>query len=160
MCSCSSSSRTDAIFGEHANTQKRLGIPVLVGEWGGYSEGDEWYPHIYHLLKFFDDRKWSNTYWAFHEGLIGDGVMDILNRPYPRAVTGEIKAYNHDREANKFTLSYEQTAAFDVKSIIYVPSEPKAVECDGEYEIVPCEFGGYTVEIKTETGLHEVVISL
>ncbi|MBR2957165.1 MAG: cellulase family glycosylhydrolase, partial [Clostridia bacterium] len=64
-----SSSRTDAIFGEHENTQKRLGVPVLVGEWGGYSEGNEWYPHVHHLLRFFDDRKWSNTYWCFHEGL-------------------------------------------------------------------------------------------
>ncbi len=155
-----SSSRTDAIFGEHANTQKRLGIPVLVGEWGGYSEGTEWYPHIYHLLNFFDERKWSNTYWAFHEGLIGDGVMEILNRPYPRAVTGEIKAYRHDREANTFTLSYEQNSAFDVKTVIYVPAQPKAVECDGEYEVVPCAYGGYTVEISTDIGTHEAVISL
>ena len=153
-----SSSRTDAIFGEHANSQKRLGIPVLVGEWGGYSEGTEWYPHVHHLLKFFDDRKWSNTYWAFHEGLIGDGIMDELHRPYPRAVTGEIKAYRHDRKENTFTLTYEQTKAFDVKTIIYLPANPAEVTCTGEYELVPCTHGGYTLEIKTDIGSHEVKV--
>ncbi len=155
-----SSSRTDAIFGEHENSQKRLGIPVLVGEWGGYSEGTEWYPHVHHLLKFFDDRKWSNTYWAFHEGLIGDGIMKELNRPYPRAVTGEIKAYCHNRKENTFTLAYEQTKEFDAKTIVYLPSEPKSVGCSGEYEILPCTYGGYTLEIATAIGSHELKIEL
>lgn len=153
-----SSSRTDAIFGEHENSQTRLGVPVLVGEWGGYSEGTEWYPHVHHLLKFFDDRKWSNTYWAFHEGLIGDGIMNVLNRPYPRAVTGEIKAYRHDRKENAFTLTYEQDKEFDTKTVVYLPSEPQSVDCTGEYELLPCEFGGYTLEIKTKIGSHEVKV--
>ncbi len=155
-----SSSRTDAIFGEHENTQKRLGIPVIVGEWGGYSEGDEWYPHIHHLLRFFDDRKWSNTYWAFHEGLIGDPLMDELNRPYPRAVTGEITAYRHDRSQNTFSLSYNQEKEYDGKTVIYLPAQPKTVECDGGYEIKPLEYGGVELEIKTDTGSHEIKVML
>ena len=154
-----SSSRTDAIFGEHHNTQKRLGIPVLVGEWGGYSEGTEWYPHIHHLLKFFDDRKWSNTYWAFHEGLINDGIMNELNRPYPSAVTGEIKAYCHDRKENTFTLTYEQTKDFETKTVVYLHSEPKEIVCTGEYELVPCTYGGFTLEIKTSVGSHELKVT-
>ncbi len=151
-----SSSRTDAIFGEHENTQKRLGIPVIVGEWGGYSEGNEWYPHIHHLLRFFDDRKWSNTYWAFHEGLIGDPLMDELNRPYPRAVTGEIIAYRHDRKENSFTLSYNQEKEYEGETVIYLPAQPSNVECDGEYEIKPLEYGGVELCIKTTVGKHEV----
>ena len=155
-----SSSRTDAIFSEHENSQNRLGIPVLVGEWGGYSEGTEWYPHLHHLLRFFDDRKWSNTYWAFHEGLIGDGVMDVLCRPYPRAVTGEIKTYRHNRADNTFTLTYEQTKEFDVKTVVYLPTEPVSIECTGEYELIPCEYGGFTLEVKTEIGSHEIKVKL
>ena len=151
-----SSSRTDTIFGEHANTQSRLGVPVIVGEWGGYSVGNEWYPHVHHLLKFFDDRKWSNTYWAFHEGMLGDPLMDELNRPYPRAVTGEIKAYHHDRKANTFTFEYEQKAEFDCETIVYLPREPKTVECSGEYKIKALTYGGYELRIKTATGRHRV----
>ena len=155
-----SSSRTDAIFGEHENTQKRLGIPVLVGEWGGYSEGNEWYPHVHHLLRFFDDRKWSNTYWAFHEGLIGDPLMNELNRPYPRAVTGEILSYRHNRENNCFTLAYKQDKEFDSSTLIYLPSEPETVECDGEYEVKPLEYGGCELELKTGVGEHRVFVQL
>ena len=155
-----SASRTDAIFGEHENTQKRLGLPVIVGEWGGYSEGNEWYPHVHHLLRFFDDRKWSNTYWAFHEGMLGDPLMDELNRPYPRAVTGEIISYRHDRKENTFTLTYSQEKEYEGKTVVYLPREPKKVECDGEYEIKPLEYGGVLLEIKTGTGRHEIKVEL
>ncbi len=151
-----SSSRTDAIFGQPEDTQNRLDIPVLVGEWGGYSEGNEWYPHVHHLLKFFDDRKWSNTYWAYYEGLIGDPLMDELNRPYPRAVTGEIKEYCHDRKANTFTLSYEQAADFDSETVVYLPSEPKNIECSGEYKVEALTYGGYELRIKTAPGSHSL----
>lgn len=155
-----SSSRTDAIFGEHENTQKRLGIPVIVGEWGGYSEGNEWYPHIHHLLRFFDDRKWSNTYWAFHEGLIGNPLMEELNRPYPRAVTGEIIAYRHDRKENTFTLSYKQENAVDCSTLIYLPAEPVSVECSGKYELKPLEYGGFELEVRTDCGTNEIRVRL
>lgn len=155
-----SSSRTDAIFGEHENTQKRLGIPVLVGEWGGFSEGNEWYPHVHHLLRFFDDRKWSNTYWAFHEGLIGDPLMNELNRPYPRAVTGEILSYRHNRENNCFTLIYKQDKEFESATICYLPCEPKEVECEGEYEVRALEHGGCELAIKTGVGEHRIFVQL
>ena len=85
--------------------------------------------------------------------------MDELHRPYPRAVTGEIKAYRHDRKENTFTLTYEQTKAFDTKTIIYLPANPAEVICTGEYELVPCTYGGYTLEIKTDIGSHEVKVN-
>ena len=155
-----SSSRTDAIFGEHENTQKRLEIPVMVGEWGGYSEGTDWYPHVHHLLKFFDDRKWSNTYWAYYEGLIGDGILDQLCRPYPRAVTGSISAYCHDRENSTFTLTYEQDREYECSTVVFLPVEPKSVECTGEYEIKPLEYGGCELVVKTGVGSHSIKVEL
>ncbi len=151
-----SSSRTDAIFGEPEKVQSRLNVPVMVGEWGGYSEGNEWYPHVHHLLKFFDDRKWSNCYWAFHGGMLGDPLMDELNRPYPRAVTGEITAFCHDRKANTFTLSYEQKAQFDCETVVYLPTQPAEITASGEYEIKPLEFGGFELRVKSPIGTNKI----
>ena len=47
-------SRVGMIFDEHRNTQVRLGVPCVVGEWGSCAEGDGWYPHIRFLQDKFD----------------------------------------------------------------------------------------------------------
>ncbi len=153
-------SRIDAIFNTHAQVQERLNVPVLVGEWGGMGEGTDWFPHIQHLLDFFDEHRWSQTYWQFDRSLIHQPIMAQLNRPYPRAVTGVIEQYRHDRKANTFTLSYQQEQTFDVPTVLYLPAEPKTVETDGTYAVKPNSYGGYLCEIQTDPGHHEVKITL
>lgn len=155
-----SSSRTDAIFNEHANTQQRLNVPVIVGEWGGFSEGKDWYPHIHHLLKFFDNHKWSSTYWAFGEWMFNDPFMAELCRPFPIAVTGEIEAYRHDRQNNTFTLTYRQGRDYSTPTLVYLPKAPTAVTCTGEYKINMNESGSCTLEMLTGVGEHSLRVEL
>ena len=153
-------SRVDAIFSVHAETQDRLNVPVLVGEWGGASEGTDWLPHIQYLLDFFDAHRWSQTYWCFNKGLLKEPIMQQLNRPAPRAVTGVIESYRHDRAANTFTLCFRQDKSFDAPTVIYTPREPKAVHTDGSCAIKPHFGSGCLIEITTDPGKHEVVIEL
>lgn len=155
-----SNSRVDAIFGTHAETQERLNVPVLVGEWGGASEGTDWLPHIQYLLDFFDAHRWSQTYWCFTEGLLNEPIMQQLNRPAPRAVTGTIERYCHDRKANTFTLVYDQAQPFDAPTVIYTPQQPKAVHTDGTVAVKPNFGSGCLIEIVTEPERHEVLIEL
>ena len=155
-----SNSRVDAIFSAHADTQERLNVPVLVGEWGGASEGTDWLPHIQYLLDFFDAHRWSQTYWHFDKNLLKEPIMQQLNRPAPRAVTGTIESYRHDRTTNTFTLIYRQEKAFDAPTVIYAPQEPKAVHTDGTFAIKPNGGSGVLIEITTDPGRHEVKIEL
>lgn len=155
-------SRIDAIFGEHAAVQQRLEAPVMVGEWGGHYGGDTlWHPHLHHILRFFDEHKWSNTYWCFYEGLMGDPVIDLLDRPYPQAVSGNIERYEHSREDNSFTLEYRQDDFFAEPTLVYLPSLPKAVSCTGDYKINLREHGnGCVLEMRTGTGKHSLRVEL
>ncbi len=157
-----SNDRVGSIFAEHKNAQERLGVPVIVGEWGGYSEGNEWFPHVEFLLDLFDSYKWSYTYWAYFKELLDDDnelFNNVLTRPYPRAVTGEIESYRHNRDENSFTLTYNQSEEFSVPTEILAHKPVKSVSVDGEYKIVPIENSKCSiVEITTDIGEHTVKI--
>ena len=155
-----SDDRVGSIFAEHKRSQERLDVPVIVGEWGGFSEGNEWFPHVKFLLKLFDSNKWSNTYWAhFIELRETELFNDVLTRPYPRAVTGEIVSYCHNREEESFTLTYNQDKVYDAPTEIFAHKEIKSIETDGEYTVTPIENSpGSVVTLTTAPGEHTIKI--
>ncbi|MDY3088106.1 MAG: cellulase family glycosylhydrolase [Oscillospiraceae bacterium] len=151
-----SNDRVGSIFAEHRRSQQRLGVPVIVGEWGGFTEGDEWFPHIEFLLDLFDSYKWSNTYWCYFGGFTDTEVYKkVLTRPHPVAVTGEIESYGYDRENKEFHLSFVQLEETKAKTEIFVPSVPKYAELDGE-EIAIKRKGIF--RISTAPGEHKIKI--
>lgn len=151
-------SRVGFIFDQHRKTQERLGIPVLVGEWGGNAEGTEWFPHVEFLLRKFDSYKWSNTYWCYVDGLLERELMSVLSRPYPKAVTGLIDSYIYDKDAKTFTLKYTQDKVYDAPTVIYSPYKCMGVETDGKYEIKPLG-NSYEIVINTKKGEHTVKLA-
>lgn len=130
-----SNKRVDVIFAEHKRTQERLNCPVLVGEWGAGDGTEDELSHLAHLLETFDHNLWSQTYWAYGTDKLDKPLMELLSRPYPQAVTGEICHFGYDREQRRFTLEYEQREAFAAPTVIYLPQEFRAIETDGSYRV-------------------------
>ena len=153
-----SNARVGAIFSQHRITQERMQNPVIVGEWGGHSEGTEWFPHIEFLIDTFNSYKWSSTYWAYWKELLDEEIITVLSRPYPKAVTGDIKEFYHDRKNNEFVLTYNQEKEYDVPTIIFADKEVKEIITDGEAKIIPITDKTSDIEIKTGIGEHKVVI--
>ena len=133
--------RVDHIFNEHQRTQARMDVPVLVGEWGGMVPGGEKYPALEHLIDKFDRNRWSQTYWHWFDGMTDSKIMEILSRPYPQAVAGEIKSYGYDRKNDTFTLSYTGSAAIKAPTLIWLPKEPKKVYATKKYQLNKTEAG-------------------
>lgn len=156
-----SNSRVGSIFDEHRRSQERLNVPVIVGEWGGQSEGTDWLYHIDYLLDKFDCNHWGQTYWAYYEGLLENPIMGSLIRTAPVAVCGEIEKYWLDREKNIFTLEYNQDKEYELPTEIYVHKAAKSIECDGEYVLESLgDNGAAMLKITAKPGKHKVIISL
>lgn len=154
-----SSERVRSIFDQRkAEQENSLDMPLIVGEWGGFSEGTDWLHHIEFLLKLFDDNKWSNTYWAYFGGLLESPLGEVLKRPYPRAVTGVIDCYNHDRSANTFTLEYTQDREFTVPTEIFAHKPVESIETDGTYEVMELDDETALIKVTTGIGKHNVKI--
>jgi endoglycosylceramidase len=127
--------RIDHIFNQHEANQERLGLPVLVGEWGGMVDGGEKYPALEHLVDKFDKNKWSNTYWHYFDNFCDSKIGDIICRPLPVAVAGEIKYYRYDRKTKTFDLSYVGSADVKTSTLVYLPAEPQKVYSTKKYNI-------------------------
>lgn len=127
--------RVNHIFDEHERSQKRLGVPVLVGEWGGMVDGGEKYPALEYLVDKFDRNKWSQTYWHYINNFTSTKIGQIICRAYPVAVAGEIKYYGNDRALNTFTLSYTGSSVIKAPTVIYLPSEPKKIYSTKKYTV-------------------------
>lgn len=156
-----SNSRTGAIFDEHRRTQKRLGVPVLVGEWGGSggNEGTDWLKHINFLLDKFDSYHWGQTYWAYTEDMLDSVIMQSLLRTTPVAVSGIIESYRTDREQDAFTLAYTQDKEFEAPTEIFIHKPFKEVITDGEYTFDAFDNSESGIlMVKTGVGKHEITI--
>ncbi len=154
-----SNERIKAIFDEHLRTQERLNVPVIVGEWGGFTEGNEWFHHIKFLLELFDSRKWSQTYWTYFNGILESEVtQEVLCRPHPVAVTGKIIDYRHDRENETFTLTYEQEKDYESATEIFIHKPIKEIKIDGEYTVEKITENRSILKVKTAVGTNKIEI--
>ncbi len=148
-----SNGRVGGIFDEHRRSQQRLDVPLLVGEWGGTSDGTDWLHHIRYLLDKFDSFQWSQTYWAYYDGLLDAPIMGELRRTYARAVTGDIDSYSYSRDTKTYTLEYTQQGKFTKPTEIYLHAEPTSIEASGKYEIE-----GDVLKLKTKAGKNKITI--
>lgn len=150
--------RVGAIFKRRKNEQDNLGIPVLVGEWGGGNLIPDWFEHAEYLLNLFDSFKWSHTYWQFNPIICNTPVMDMLCRTHPIAVCGEIQSYHFDRTEGLFTLSFKQDTDFNVPTEIFCHTQPKAVKTNGTYELEILDSGCCILSLTTPKGKHHITI--
>lgn len=163
MYKYASSGRVKSIFDERKKEQESgLDMPVIVGEWGGFSEGTQWLDHIEFLLSLYDKNKWSNTYWSYFDGIFEKEIWDVLKRPYPIAVTGDIVLYKHNRDKNTFTLVYDQNREFDAPTEIFAHKPIESVEIDEipiEYDKEEIDDNSSVIKLNTNIGRHKVKVN-
>ncbi|MCL2105540.1 MAG: cellulase family glycosylhydrolase [Oscillospiraceae bacterium] len=156
--------RAGFFFERAREAQQRMNVPVIVGEWGGGGEGESFFPHIQYLLELFDSFHWSDTYFAYTEGLYDQPIMRLLSRPTPVAVNGVIKSHSQDWESNVFTLEFTQPAGADpaLPTELYLPSAYQSIEAGSarvEEESIP-HGDGRILKLYFEAGEHKVVVKL
>ncbi|MBR5427195.1 MAG: cellulase family glycosylhydrolase [Clostridia bacterium] len=152
--------RVEFVFREHIRTQERLDVPVLVGEWGGFN-GDT--PgsrrHLGYLLDFFDANLWSNTFWCYHRAMEEAGVLALLRRPYPHSVPGNTESFHYDADNTRFTLTFDSDKKSKKPARIYLPAEPKQIDCPGKYKLN--SYGSaFMLEISPVAGKNSIEITL
>ena len=97
-----SDERVSFIFGRHGETAARLGMPMLIGEWGAYYGSAEVLPAARHVVRQFEKLLCSDTYWSFRPDIGESAYFEVLSRPYPVAVAGEIVRYHADPATRRF----------------------------------------------------------
>jgi endoglycosylceramidase len=139
-----SNDRLALIFRRHAETGKRLDLPVLIGEWGAYgAAGPEILPTARFHIALFEEHLFSDTFWAYDRSLTDAAYLEALQRPIPVRVSGTLLAFQTDFERRRFTCSWKENPAVTSPTEIYLP---KRIFASREAIQLRPFGGGFTLE--------------
>lgn len=159
--------RVDYIFDTHRRVQDRLDMPVIVGEWGAFTDFDVTYELAIALIKIFEKYLWSNTFWCYYPGIEKCKFVNALNRAYPMSTGGELTEYSYDYKSGEFSMEC-RNVSLPAITVIYYPElenvslsniRVEGAECDIEIEKYEAGKGGkISIIPKGETGRLSVCI--
>jgi len=147
--------RVALIFERHAETGQRLGLPMLVGEWGAYGRNPGTLPAAWHVVHQFETALCSETYWAYEPGIEAFPCFPAIQRPYPERVAGTLVSYHYDPGRRTFTVTWDEDGRVTAPTCIYLPGwlvargmtvDPPAVAISVE-RVAPSEDGSRFLEI-------------
>jgi endoglycosylceramidase len=144
--------RVALIFGRHAETARRLGMPMLVGEWGAYGRHAGTLPAAWQVVRQFERALCSDTYWAYEPGIQGFPCFQALQRPYPERVAGTLLGYHYDPQTGVLECRWQEDGLVAAPSRVYLPGwlawDKRAIKLTpaGEgFEVVPTRTGSESV---------------
>jgi len=114
--------RVRLIFERQADAARRLGMPLLVGEWGAYGDIRDTLPAAWAVVAVFEEILASETYWAYIPGIEDTDSFPALQRPYPERVAGQLDRYHYDPGTGQFTCTWHEEASTTAPSRIYLPN--------------------------------------
>ena len=114
--------RISLIFTRHGETAKRLGMPMLIGEWGAYGGvGPEIVPAARAVVREMERLLCGETYWAYTPDIEKTASFEVLHRPIPLCVSGVLKAYASDLATHKFSCSWTEDPAVSAETEVFLP---------------------------------------
>jgi endoglycosylceramidase len=113
--------RVELIFKRHAETSRRLGMPMLVGEWGAYGSQPETLETAWKVVSLFESLLCSETYWAYIPGIEHTPSFQAVQRPYPQRISGNLVQYHYDPDQARFTCRWQESGLNPEPSWIYMP---------------------------------------
>jgi endoglycosylceramidase len=127
-----SQERVQLIFTRHGETAARLGMPMLVGEWGAFDECvPGTLPAVWMVSHLFESLLCSDTYWHDSPQLNLNPAFQAISRPYPERTAGKLQEYHYAQETGQFTCQWEEDASrISAPGVLYFPAwmEPGKIE--------------------------------
>ncbi len=150
-----SNERVTLIFARHAETAERLGLPMLVGEWGAYYNSPDAAPAACFVSSRLEKHLASDTYWSYTKDLAKAALLPAIARPYPMEISGILTSYSADLETHKFTAVWQENTTVTAPTRLYFPK----TYLDGKHRIELEPAGiGYKFEFSGRGGNQYMII--
>lgn len=117
-----SNDRVQLIFDRHAESGKRLDMPVLIGEWGAYGEaGPEILPTAQFTVRQFEMHLFSDTYWNYGRNVEDASYFPALCRAVPVRVAGALVSYENNPDSRTFSCVWKEDPSIAAPTRVYLP---------------------------------------
>jgi endoglycosylceramidase len=115
--------RVRLIFSRIQETGQRLRMPVLVGEWGAYPEGDSGLvAPARQVVGLLEELQLGHTYWLYKETIGQQAYFrEAILRPTPLVIAGTLAHCRYDRAGGRLEVRWEESACGGQPTVIYVP---------------------------------------
>ncbi len=113
--------RVELIFRRHGETAQRLGMPMLVGEWGAYGRHPGTLPAAWHVVRQFETLLCGETYWTYAPGVEHFPCFQAIHRPYPERVAGMLHHYRYDPDRGVLEVTWREDGTVVAPSRVYLP---------------------------------------
>jgi len=113
--------RVELIFDRHGKTAKRLGMPMIIGEWGAFGGADQQIlPSARILQRQIEKLLCGDTYWDYDVAMEEKAYFKILKRSIPSRIAGTLLQYTNHPETGKFTCRWKEKKGINAPTIIYL----------------------------------------
>ncbi len=121
--------RVEFIFSQVNRVSERIGMPVLVGEWGAFPGNSEGIiPMAQFTRRLFDRYQFSNTYWAYYPEMEYDKYLsNVFKRPNPQYINGTLKTLDFNYDTGEFECSWDEQKEKKYCTVFFIPDISKEV---------------------------------
>ncbi len=135
------------VFAGKRQSQERLGLPTIVGEWGAFPSKPFTNDLIRFMNRILEENLWGSAYCEYRPGMEKDGNFIALRRAYPVKTGGKLISYcdsqNRDVDHNtaeavsngteiRFEMTFDGKAGLETE--IYLPFALIEISCS-----LPCK---------------------
>lgn len=113
--------RLEFIFERHEATQRRLKLPMLVGEWGAFYNSHKTGHVALHIKRLIEQLLCSDTYWSYTDDMEQSSSFLGIQRAYPMAVAGKLLQYRHEDVLGTYQMKWEEASDIGAPTLIYLP---------------------------------------
>lgn len=138
-----STERLDMIVDRASEHADETGLPMLLGEWGAFYGTSKALPAAKSMARKLAERRVSDTYWSFDNGIDKAPYFTMLSRPYAMDVAGILRECRLDPETGAFECLWQEDPGLAAPSRFFVP---KAWYPNGFTATLVPEGAGHTLE--------------
>ena len=127
-----SRTRLEIMMRNRAAEARRLGMPLLVGEWGAFYGNDRCADAAALMAGLLAANTCGEFYWEYHQGMEKTAYLPSLNRPSPLLLNGRPLTVHADLAAGRFDAEWQEDADIPSGSVFHVPESWGIAAAAGE----------------------------
>ncbi|HOK89175.1 MAG TPA: cellulase family glycosylhydrolase [Candidatus Hydrogenedentes bacterium] len=135
-----SRSRMEQAMAARTREAARLGLPLLIGEWGAFYNNASCVDAARMMAELLAAHTQGDFYWDLHRGLTRASYRDAIFRPSPIAVNGRVTVVSLNYDQGVFKVTWEAEQPDGPESLMYIP---------GDWEITTLSADGVPVDRDT-----------
>lgn len=106
-----SENRLNLIVTQKRRDAERLGMPLLIGEWGAYYGSPKTRDAARMMNRLLEENVCGAFYWEYHRHLERAVYFEVLSKPAPLRLAGALESFSLSPGAGIFSCRWENTSS-------------------------------------------------